>query len=132
MTYHPKSDFMRVMIERGFLADCTDYQGLDEALSKGVVPGYIGFDATAKSLHVGSLIQIMMLRWLQKTGHKPITLMGGGTTKVGDPSFRAEERPLLTPAQIDDNIDGIKQVFSKYISYECGPMPSSNEVAGQQ
>ncbi len=121
MTYHPKSDFMRVMMERGFLADCTDYQGLDEALVQGGVPGYIGFDATAKSLHVGSLIQIMMLRWLQKTGHKPITLMGGGTTKVGDPSFRADERPLLTPAQIDDNIDGIKQVFAKYISYEDGP-----------
>ena len=118
MTYHPKSDFMRVMMERGFLADCTDYQGLDEALIKGVVPGYIGFDATAKSLHVGSLIQIMMLRWLQKTGHKPITLMGGGTTKVGDPSFRADERPLLTPAQIDDNIDGIKQIFAKYLVYE--------------
>ncbi|MDP7149908.1 MAG: tyrosine--tRNA ligase [Paracoccaceae bacterium] len=118
MTYHPKSDFMAVMMQRGFLADCTDYQGLDEALTKGVVPGYIGFDATAKSLHVGSLIQIMMLRWLQKTGHKPITLMGGGTTKVGDPSFRADERPLLTPAQIDDNISGIKQVFAKYISYD--------------
>jgi len=121
MTYHPKSDFMRVMIERGFLADCTDYQGLDEALIKGVVPAYIGFDATAKSLHVGSLIQIMMLRWLQKTGHKPITLMGGGTTKVGDPSFRADERPLLTPAQIDDNIAGIKQVFSNYVTYGDGP-----------
>ncbi len=121
MTYHPKSDFMRVMIERGFLADCTDYQGLDDALVAGVVPGYIGFDATAKSLHVGSLIQIMMLRWLQKTGHKPITLMGGGTTKVGDPSFRADERPLLTPEQIDSNIDGIKQVFAKYISYDDGP-----------
>jgi len=121
MTYHPKSDFMRVMIERGFLADCTDYQGLDEAFSTSVVPAYIGFDATAKSLHVGSLIQIMMLRWLQKTGHKPITLMGGGTTKVGDPSFRADERPLLTAAQIDDNIDGIKQVFAKYIDYGEGP-----------
>ena len=121
MTYHPKSDFMRVMIERGFLADCTDYQGLDEALIKGVVPAYIGFDATAKSLHVGSLIQIMMLRWLQKTGHKPITLMGGGTTKVGDPSFRADERPLLTPRQIDDNIAGIKQVFAQYVTYGDGP-----------
>lgn len=110
---------MAVMIERGFLADCTDYQGLDEALIKGVVPGYIGFDATAKSLHVGSLIQIMMLRWLQKTGHQPITLMGGGTTKVGDPSFRADERPLLTPEQIDDNIAGIKQVFAKYLDYEA-------------
>jgi len=108
---------MRVMMERGFLADCTDYQGLDEAMVAGIVPAYIGFDATAKSLHVGSLIQIMMLRWLQKTGHKPITLMGGGTTKVGDPSFRADERPLLTDAQINDNIDGIKQVFAKYVDY---------------
>ncbi|SPF76566.1 Tyrosine--tRNA ligase [Aliiroseovarius pelagivivens] len=122
MTYHPKSDFMRVMIERGFLADCTDYQGLDEALVEGVLPAYIGFDATAKSLHVGSLIQIMMLRWLQKTGHQPITLMGGGTTKVGDPSFRADERPLLTPDQIDDNIAGIKKVFASYIDYDSdGP-----------
>ena len=117
MTYHPKSEFMSVMIERGFLADCTDYQGLDEAFSKGVVPAYIGFDATATSLHVGSLIQIMMLRWLQKTGHKPITLMGGGTTKVGDPSFRADERPLLTTEKIDENIAGIKKVFSAYLDY---------------
>tara|TARA_B110000211_G_scaffold42855_1_gene44698 strand:+ start:866 stop:2089 length:1224 start_codon:yes stop_codon:yes gene_type:complete len=112
---------MAVMMQRGFLADCTDYQGLDEALSKGVIPAYIGFDATAKSLHVGSLIQIMMLRWLQKTGHKPITLMGGGTTKVGDPSFRVDERPLLTDAQIDNNIAGIKRVFESYISYDDGP-----------
>ena len=121
MTYHPKSDFMAAMMTRGFLADCTDYQGLDEALSKGVTPAYIGFDATAKSLHVGSLIQIMMMRWLQKTGHKPITLMGGGTTKVGDPSFRADERPLLTSAQIDDNIAGIKRVFSAYLTYGDAP-----------
>ncbi|ALI56039.1 tyrosine--tRNA ligase [Celeribacter marinus] len=118
MTYHPKSDFMAVMIERGFLADCTDYQGLDEAFAKGVVPAYIGFDATAKSLHVGSLIQIMMLRWLQKTGHQPITLMGGGTTKVGDPSFRADERPLLDDAAINANIAGIQKVFSAYIDYD--------------
>ena len=121
MTYHPKSDFLRVMMTRGFLADCTDYQALDDALAKGVVPGYIGFDATAKSLHVGSLIQIMMLRWLQKTGGKPIVLMGGGTTKVGDPSFRAEERPLLTNAQIDDNIAGIKRAFAPYVVFGDGP-----------
>jgi tyrosyl-tRNA synthetase len=121
MTYHPRSDFMTVMIERGFLADCTDLQGLDTALMTGGQPGYIGFDATAKSLHVGSLIQIMMLRWLQKTGHKPITLMGGGTTKVGDPSFRADERPLLTPAQIDDNIAGIRRVFAAYVDYSDTP-----------
>ena len=120
MTYHPKSDFIAVMMERGFLADCTDYQGLDDALIAGVVPGYIGFDATAKSLHVGSLIQIMTLRWLQKTGGKPITLMGGGTTKVGDPSFRADERPLLSAEDINANIDGIKQVFAKYLDYGDG------------
>ena len=121
MTYHPKSEFVAVMMERGFLADCTDYQGLDDALLKGAQPGYIGFDATAKSLHVGSLIQIMMLRWLQKTGNKPLTLMGGGTTKVGDPSFRADERPLLDNAAIDDNIAGIKKVFSAYLEYGDGP-----------
>jgi tyrosyl-tRNA synthetase len=120
MTYHPKSEFMRVMIERGYLADCTDYQALDEALIEGVVPAYIGYDATAASLHVGHLLNIMMLRWLQKTGHKPITLMGGGTTKVGDPSFRAEERPLLTPAQIDSNISGMQKVFARYLAYGEG------------
>ncbi|MBU2869008.1 tyrosine--tRNA ligase [Pacificibacter marinus] len=121
MTYHPKSDFMAVMIERGFLADCTDYQGLDEALSKGVVSTYIGYDATAASLHVGHLLNIMMLRWLQKTGHQPITLMGGGTTKVGDPSFRADERPLLTDAKINENINGMQKVFAKYLSYDDTP-----------
>ncbi|MEL6648283.1 MAG: tyrosine--tRNA ligase [Pseudomonadota bacterium] len=121
MTYHPKSDFMTIMMERGFLADCTDYQGLDEALSVGVVPAYIGYDATAQSLHVGHLLNIMMLRWLQKTGHKPITLMGGGTTKVGDPSFRSDERPLLGPEQIDANIAGMQQVFDRYLDYGDGP-----------
>ncbi len=120
MTYHPKSDFMTVMIERGFLADCTDYQGLDEALTSGVRPAYIGFDATATSLHVGSLIQIMMLRWFQKTGHKPITLMGGGTTKVGDPSGRDAERSLLTQDQIASNIEGIGRVFKQYMTYGDG------------
>ena len=121
MTYHPKSEFLRVMIERGYLADCTDYQGLDAALVKGIVPAYIGYDATAASLHVGHLLNIMMLRWLQKTGHKPITLMGGGTTKVGDPSFRADERPLLTPEKIDENIEGMKQVFARYLDYSDAP-----------
>src|SRR6056297_1245946 len=121
MTYHPKSDFMRVMIERGYLADCTDYQGLDEALTNGTVTAYIGYDATAKSLHVGHLLNIMMLRWLQKTGHRPITLMGGGTTKVGDPSFRSDERPLLGPDQIAENISGMKRVFARYLAYGQGP-----------
>ncbi|NPD16465.1 tyrosine--tRNA ligase [Xinfangfangia sp. D13-10-4-6] len=121
MTYHPKSEFLRVMFERGFVADCTDYQALDEALIKGVVPAYIGYDATAASLHVGHLMNIMVLRWLQKTGHKPITLMGGGTTKVGDPSFRSEERPLLTPEKIQENIDGMGRVFAKYLEYSDAP-----------
>ncbi len=120
MTFQPKSEFMRVMIERGFVADCTDFQGLDDALSAGAVPGYIGFDATAKSLHVGSLIQIMMLRWLQKCGHKPIALMGGGTTKVGDPTDRADERPLLSPEEIDKNLAGIRTVFDKYLGFGEG------------
>ncbi len=120
MTYHPKSEFMSIMMRRGYLADCTDYQGLDEALHKGVVPTYIGYDATAKSLHVGHLLNIMMLRWLQKTGHKPITLMGGGTTKVGDPSFRSDERPLLSPEMIDENIAGMQKVFARYLSYGEG------------
>ena len=121
MTYHAKSDFLRVLTERGFLADCTDLQALDEALVKGIVPAYIGYDATAASLHVGHLLNIMMLRWLQKTGHKPITLMGGGTTKVGDPSFRADERPLLTPERIDANIAGMQRVFARYLDYGDGP-----------
>lgn len=117
MTYHPKSDFMATIMERGFLADCTDYQGLDEALSKGMVTAYIGYDATAQSLHVGHLLNVMLLRWFQKTGHRPVTLMGGGTTKVGDPSFRADERPLLTPDQIDANIAGMQAVFARYLDY---------------
>ena len=121
MTYHPKSEFIHTMMQRGFLADCTDYQGLDEALLKGAAPAYVGYDATAKSLHVGHLVNIMMLRWLQKCGGKPITLMGGGTTKVGDPSFRSDERPLLTPEAIDDNIEGIRQVFARYLDYGEGP-----------
>ncbi|WPZ20344.1 tyrosine--tRNA ligase [Sulfitobacter faviae] len=120
MTYHPKSEFIHTMMQRGFLADCTDYQGLDEALRQGAAPAYVGYDATAKSLHVGHLVNIMMLRWLQKCGGKPITLMGGGTTKVGDPSFRSDERPLLTPEAIDDNIEGIRQVFAQYLDYGEG------------
>ena len=121
MTYQPKSDFLRVMTERGYLADCTDYEALDKALLAGPVTAYIGYDATAASLHVGHLLNVMMLRWFQKTGNRPITLMGGGTTKVGDPSFRADERPLLDDAAIQANIDGIGQVFSAYITYGDGP-----------
>lgn len=121
MTYKPKSEFLRVMETRGFLSDCTDMEGLDEALLNGIVPAYIGFDATASSLHVGSLIQIMMLRWLQKTGHQPLVLMGGGTSKVGDPSFRADERALMDDAKIASNMEGIKKVFTNYVTFGDGP-----------
>jgi tyrosyl-tRNA synthetase len=132
MTYHPKSDFLATMFARGYLADCTDYQGLDDALIKGVVPAYIGYDATAKSLHVGHLMNIMVLRWFQKAGGKPITLMGGGTTKVGDPSFRADERPLLDAAAIDANIAGMQRVFSKYLAYgDATTLPSSSAAVGR-
>jgi tyrosyl-tRNA synthetase len=120
MTYHPKSEFLHTLITRGYLADCTDLQGLDDALMAGVVPAYIGYDATAASLHVGHLLNVMMLRHLQRTGHKPIVLMGGGTTKVGDPSFRSEERPLLGPDQIAANIAGMKQVFARYLDFGEG------------
>ncbi|GGE24101.1 tyrosine--tRNA ligase [Primorskyibacter flagellatus] len=118
MTYHPKSDFLAIMMQRGFVADCTDYQALDDALSAGMVTAYVGYDATAKSLHVGHLMNIMMLRWFQKTGNQPITLMGGGTTKVGDPSFRSEERPLLTNEAIDANIAQIQKVFARFLDYD--------------
>lgn len=120
MIYKPKSEFLHVMQTRGFLSDCTDMEGLDDALMSGIVPAYIGFDATADSLHVGSLIQIMMLRWLQKTGHKPIALMGGGTTKIGDPSGKDESRQLLDNAAINANIVGIRKVFDNYLTFGEG------------
>lgn len=120
LTYTPKSDFLHVLLSRGYFADCTDMQALDAALIAGPVTAYIGYDATASSLHVGHLLNIMMLRWLQRTGHRPITLMGGGTTKVGDPSFRSDERPLLGPQQIADNIAGMQKVFARYLDYSEG------------
>ena len=121
MAYKPTSEFLQTMQDRGFMQDCTDLEGLDEALSKGVVPAYIGFDCTADSLHVGNMLQIMMLRWLQKTGHKPIILMGGGTTKIGDPSGKDESRQLLTPDAINANMDGMKRGFASYITFGDGP-----------
>src|SRR5690625_1462610 len=126
MSYQPKSEFLQVMQARGFIQDCTDMQGLDEALQAGNVPGYIGFDATATSLHVGSLIQIMMLRWLQKTGHQPIVLMGGGTSKIGDPSFRDEQRGLMSDEVIARNIQGIAQVFGRYVDFDKGALMVDN------
>lgn len=116
-----RSDFMRVLHERGFVHQCTDAASLDRAAAEGRIVAYIGFDCTAESLHVGSLVQIMMLRWLQKTGHKPIVLMGGGTTRIGDPSGRDEARRLLTDADIERNMAGIRSVFDKYLAFGEGP-----------
>ncbi|RVU38072.1 tyrosine--tRNA ligase [Hwanghaeella grinnelliae] len=118
---NPKSDFLRIVTERGFVHQCTDADGIDAETAKGPMPAYIGFDATATSLHAGSLLPIMLLRWLQKTGNKPIVLMGGGTTRVGDPSGKDESRKLLTDEQIADNIAGIKRVFAKFLTFGDGP-----------
>lgn len=115
-----KSDFLATLDERGFIHQGTNLEGLDERLSSGVVTGYIGFDATAKSLHAGSLIQIMLLHWLQETGGKPIALMGGGTTKVGDPTGKDQQRAMLSDADIATNIEGIRGVFSKFLTFGAG------------
>ena len=114
------SEFLNVITERGFLHQCTDLEALDKHASSNIIPAYIGFDCTAPSLHVGSLLPVMLLRWLQKTGHKPIVLMGGGTTKVGDPSGKDESRQLLTEDKINSNMDGIKTIFSKYLDFGDG------------
>jgi tyrosyl-tRNA synthetase len=115
------SEFLKTLEARGFLHQLTDAPALDDAANKGIVTAYIGFDATADSLHAGSLVQIMMLRWLQKTGHKPIVLMGGGTTKVGDPSGKEESRQLLSDEQIKANIASIKTIFQNYLTFGSGP-----------
>jgi len=112
-----KSDIINTLVDRGFLHQCTDIEALDRKASEGMLTGYIGFDCTADSLHVGSLVQIMMLRHFQKAGHKPIVLMGGGTTKLGDPSFKDESRPMLSEEKIASNISGIQQVFSKFLDF---------------
>ena len=118
MRFEPKSDFIKIMHERGFIQDSTDLSKLDELFDREKVVAYIGYDATAKSLHVGHLVPIMMLRWLQKCGHTPITLMGGGTTKIGDPSFRSDDRPLLGEIEINENIESLKSVFTRYVDYD--------------
>ncbi|WP_375631146.1 MULTISPECIES: tyrosine--tRNA ligase [unclassified Bartonella] len=112
-----KSDFLHIMSERGFIHQISDEKGLDDLFSKETVSAYTGFDPTASSLHAGSLLQIMMLYWLQKTGHRPIALMGGGTGLIGDPSFKDEARRLLTQNDIAENIDGIKKVFANYLTF---------------
>ncbi len=115
--FEPKSEFLRVLRERGYVHQCSDWAGLDAKAASGELVAYIGFDCTAPSLHVGSLVQIMLLSWLQKTGGKPIALMGGGTTLVGDPSGKDESRKLLTSEQIEANKAGIKTVFSKFMRF---------------
>ncbi|WFU89199.1 tyrosine--tRNA ligase [Rhizobium sp. CC1099] len=119
--YEFKSDFLRILKERGFIHQISDEAGLDDLFAKETVTAYIGFDPTAPSLHAGSLIQIMMLHWLQKTGHRAISLMGGGTGMVGDPSFKEEARQLMTVETIESNIASIKRVFSNYLTYGEGP-----------
>ncbi len=121
MTAQPKSTFLREIVARGFLHQCTDLAGLDELANRKVVTAYIGFDATADSLHVGHLVGIMLLRRLQRAGHRPIVLMGGGTTKVGDPSGKDESRKLLTEAEIAANIAGIKRTFARFLQFGDGP-----------
>ena len=116
-----QSDLLRALDERGFIHQLTDAEGLDALASREIVPGYIGFDATAPSLHVGSLVQIMLLRRLQQAGHKPIVLMGGGTSKIGDPSFKDEARKLLTAETINANIASIKRVFERFLTFGEGP-----------
>ena len=117
-----KSDLLHILTERGYMHQATNLDGLDERAAERLITGYIGFDCTANSLHVGSLVQIMMLRLMQRTGHKPIVLMGGGTTKVGDPSGKDEARPLLSDQDIQNNKDGIKKIFEKYLNF--GDKPS--------
>src|SRR5687768_17082540 len=116
-----QSDLLRLLQERGYIHQITDPGSLDALASKQVVPGYIGFDATAPSLHVGSLVQIMMLRRLQQAGHKPIVLTGGGTTKVGDPSGKDESRQMLSDEAIDANIASIRRIFEHFLVFDDCP-----------
>src|ERR1700684_1835619 len=115
-----KSDFLCSLSERGFIHQITDAAGLDARAHSSVISAYIGFDATADSLHIGSLVRIMLLRRLQQAGHRPIVLMGGGTTKVGDPSGRDETRQLLTEAQINANIAGLRETFAQFLDFGAG------------
>ncbi|XHE11827.1 tyrosine--tRNA ligase [Agrobacterium deltaense] len=119
-----KSDFLRTLDERGFIHQISDESGLDELFAKETVTAYIGFDPTAPSLHAGGLIQIMMLHWMQQTGHQPISLMGGGTGMVGDPSFKDDARQLMTVDTIESNIASIKRVFSNYLDYDRADKPA--------
>ena len=126
--FSPKSDFLRVLAERGFIHQVSDLENLDTALRAGPVSAYIGFDCTARSLHVGSLVQIMMLHWLQKTGHRPIVLMGGGTTRIGDPTGRDESRKVLSLDDIEANKSGIGRVFEKFVTFGSSGAASGTDA----
>jgi tyrosyl-tRNA synthetase len=116
-----KSDFLRILQERGFIHQISDETGLDDLFARQTVTAYVGYDATATSLHIGNLISATMLYWMQQTGHRPIALMGGGTSMIGDPSFRDEQRKLLSMEAIDQNIEGIKTIFSRILRFGDGP-----------
>jgi len=116
-----KSDFLNILNERGFIHQCSNFEDLDTKLTEGIQSAYIGFDPTGKSLHVGHLYAIMILHWFQKCGHQPITLMGGGTALVPDPTLKDKTRPLLTPEEINKNIESIKGVFSQFLDYNDSP-----------
>ena len=118
--FSPKSDFLKVLMERGYIHQCSDFAGLDDKAQAGELTAYIGFDCTASSLHVGHLVSIMLLSWLQRTGGKPIALMGGGTTRVGDPSGKDESRKLLPVETIEANKAGIREVFAKFLTFGEG------------
>ncbi len=117
----PQSDFVHILQSRGFVHDVTDADAITQSMKDGVVTGYIGFDCTAPSLHVGNLVGIMILHWLQKTGHRPVTILGGGTTRIGDPSGKDESRKMLSEEQIGANMASIRKVFSQFLTYGDGP-----------
>ena len=119
MTY--KSEFLNILEQRGFIHQCSDFEGLDQKLTEGVQSAYTGYDPTAKSLHVGHMMWMMMLHWFQESGHKPIFLSGGGTAMIGDPTFKDKTRPLLSREEIDANIESIKRGFSRYAKFGDGP-----------
>lgn len=121
-----RSDLLRTLDERGYIHQCSDPEGLDRKALEGPITAYIGFDATASSLHAGHLLSIMMLRTLQRTGHNPIALMGGGTTKIGDPSGKDEARKMLTDQQIADNIASIRKVFAQFLDFSAGARMANN------
>src|SRR3954453_19567700 len=112
-----KSDFLNVLESRGFIHQVSEPEALDKAAVDGAITAYIGFDCTAASLHIGSLLPIMMLYWMQQTGHRPIALMGGGTTRVGDPSGKDESRRILSEEAIGDNLKGIRAIFAKFLKF---------------